>query len=257
MTGAEIPDGAGGGVAQAIYLVNAPVVGGERIGDGDGTSEAGLVAEEGGGGVGGGFNRSQIGAEINIMGDGGAGGGGGPRKGNREGIRVHMLVGVGWHRGVGDAGGVGRVDLKAVQHHVLGVRSHGGVGREEHGGNGGGRGDGKLEVGDGGEDIGRADRGRDRGDVGAVEVNLDGGHGAEASWKRRRVTRVVVGEQGVRSGGEAGEGHLNLSAGVKNIGGDRDAVADQLLTVGGNSGLVVGAIKSGAAGGLSGCGHGE
>ena len=124
---AEIPDGAGGDVAQGIDLIDAPVVGGVRISDGNGTGETGLVSEVCGGGPRGGFDRRQVGAEINVMGDGGAGGGGGPRKGNREGVRVHVLIGVGGHGGVGDAGGVGGVDLEAVQNHVLGVRGGGGV----------------------------------------------------------------------------------------------------------------------------------
>ena len=114
MTGTEIPDGAGGGVAQRVDLVYAPIIGGERIGDGDRAGEAGLVAEEGGGGAGGGFDGGQAGAEIDVMGDGGAGGRRGPGKGNRKGIGMHMLIRVGGHWGVGDTRGIWGIYLEAV-----------------------------------------------------------------------------------------------------------------------------------------------
>ena len=52
----------------------------------------------------------------------------------------------------------------------------------------------------------------------------------------------MIGEQSVRPGGEAGQGHLNLAAGVQDIRSDRDAITDQFLTVDGDTGLVVGAV---------------
>lgn len=79
----------------------------------------------------------------------------------------------------------------------------------------------------------------------------------------------MIGEQRVAAGSETGDGHQDLTSRVGDGWSDRDAVADELLALGGGSGGVIRVSEPRAAGGLGGgclregdgnsvsCGRGE
>ena len=103
-----------------------------------------------------------------------------------------MLVAVDRRGRVGDAAGVGGIDLETVDDHVLGDRRGSCVGGEEDGGDIAGRCCGEGEVSSRGKQVGRTNGRGERGDVGTVEVDLDGGHGHEGG---SGVAGIMEGEE--------------------------------------------------------------